>query len=79
MIAEFGQVKRAQYREAWGADSTNLDEHEHYLRGHELYMRYTAADHERSGELWRIGLAAFPDSALLQTKLGFYNFMRPYL
>ena len=79
LTGEYGQLKRAQYQRAWGADSTNLDEYEHYLRGHELYMRFTRADNEHAGEAWRKGLAAFPDSALLQTKLGFYHFMRPYL
>ncbi len=79
LTGEYGQLKRAQYRQAWGSDSTNLDEYEHYLRGHELYMRFTYADNERAGAAWQQGLAAFPDSALLQAKLGFYHFMRPYL
>ncbi|MFS8068772.1 MAG: hypothetical protein ACMG6S_20620, partial [Byssovorax sp.] len=79
LTGEYGQVKRAQYREAWGTDSTSLDEYDHYLRGHEHYMRFTAADNERAGALWRAGLVTFPDSALLQAKLGWYHFMRPYL
>ncbi len=79
LTGEFGQLKRAQYRAAWGADSTNLDEYDFYLRGHDFYMRLTEADNERAAEAWNQGLKAFPDSALLQAKLGFYHFMRPYL
>jgi adenylate cyclase len=79
LTGELGQVKRAQYREAWGADSTNLDVYDVYLRGHELYMRFTPDDNDRAGQVWRDGLARFPDSPLLMTKLGFHHFMRPYL
>lgn len=79
LTGEYGQIKRAQYRAAWGTDSTRLDEYDHYLRGHELYMRLTPADNERAGEVWRAGLVVYPDSALLQAKLGFYHFMRPFL
>ncbi|NUP95014.1 MAG: protein kinase [Planctomycetaceae bacterium] len=79
LTGEYGQIKRAQYRATWGTDSTHLVEYDYYLRGHELYMRLTPQDNERAGEVWRSGLAVFPDSALLLAKLGFYHFMRPYL
>jgi tetratricopeptide (TPR) repeat protein len=79
LTGDYGQLKRAQYHEAWGADSTNLGEYDYYLRGHEFYMRFTTEDNERAGEIWRKGLTDFPGSALLQAKLGWHHFLRPYL
>ena len=79
LTGEYGQLKRAQYRAAWGTDSTNIDEYDFYLRGHELYMRITPDDNDRAGEVWRSGHLKFPNSPLLKTKLGFHHFMRPFL
>jgi tetratricopeptide (TPR) repeat protein len=45
----------------------------------ELYMKLTAADNDRAGEVWKTGLVTFPDSALLKTKLGFVHLMRSLL
>src|SRR5262249_40513155 len=39
----------------------------------------TPADNERAGAIWTEGLAAYPDSALLQTKLAWSIFLRPYM
>lgn len=79
LTGEYGQLKRAQYRAAWGTDSTQLGEYDLYLRGHELYMRLTPDDNDRAAEVWRNALVTYPDSALLETKLGFAHFMRPFL
>jgi TolB-like protein/class 3 adenylate cyclase/Tfp pilus assembly protein PilF len=78
LAGERGQVKRDQYREAWGKDTTNLEEYDYYLRGHDLFMQWRQDLHEESGRVWREGLAKFPDSALLQIKLGFYYYMRAW-
>ena len=79
MTGEKGALKQAQYRQAWGKDATTLEEYDYYLRGHEEYMKYAQGDKkgiERSGEIWREGLAKFPSSSLLKVKLGWHHMMR---
>ena len=39
-------------------------------------MKYTKEGVERSGEIWREGLAKFPSSPLLKVKLGWHHMMR---
>ena len=76
MTGEAGALKQAQYRQAWGKDATTLDEYDYYLRGHDQFMKYIQGDKkgmERSGEIWREGLAKFPSSPLLHVKLGWYH------
>lgn len=70
---EKGQLKRAQYREAWGRDTANLREYDYYLRGHDLFMQFTPETNAEAGRIWSKGLAEFPNSALLRIKLGFYH------
>ena len=79
MTGEKGALKQAQYRQAWAKDATTLEEYDYYLRGHEEYMKYAQGDKEgveRSGEIWREGLAKFPSSPLLKVKLGWYHMTR---
>ena len=78
LAGEKGQLKQAQYRKAWGADTAQLEEYDYYLRGHDLFMRFQPDTFERAGDVWKEGLSKFPDSALLKIKLGFYHFMRVY-
>ena len=65
MTGERGALKQAQYRQAWGKGATTLEEYDYYLRGHEQLMKYTKEGIERSGKIWREGLAKFPGSPLL--------------
>ena len=76
MTGETGALKQAQYRQAWGKGATTLEEYDYYLRGHDQYMKYTKEGIERSGEIWREGLAKFPSSPLLKVKLGWHHMMR---
>jgi adenylate cyclase len=79
LTGEKGALKQAQYRQAWGKDATTLEEYDYYLRGHEEYMKYAQGDKkgiERSGEIWREGLAKFPSSSLLKVKLGWHHMRR---
>jgi TolB-like protein len=76
MTGEKGALKQAQYRHAWGKDETTLEEYDYYLRGHEQFMKYTKQGIERSGEIWREGLAQFPGSPLLKVKLGWHHIAR---
>ena len=39
-------------------------------------MKYTKEGIERSGEIWREGLAKFPSSPLLKVKLGWHHMIR---
>ena len=76
MTGEKGALKQAQYRQAWGKGATTLEEYDYYLRGHEQFMKYTKEGIERSGEIWREGLAKFPSSPLLKVKLGWHHLIR---
>ena len=76
MTGEKGALKQAQYRQAWGKGATTLEEYDYYLRGHDQFMKYTKEGIERSGEIWREGLAKFPSSPLLKVKLGWHHMMR---
>jgi TolB-like protein len=78
LAGEKGQLKQAQYRQAWGADTAKLEEYDYYLRGHDLFMRFQPDTHEEAGAVWKEGLSKFSDSALLQIKLGFYHFIRAF-
>jgi TolB-like protein len=79
MTGEKGALKQAQYRQAWGKDATTLEEYDYYLRGHEELMKYTKEGIERSGEIWREGLAKFPGSKILAVKLGWHHMVRAYM
>jgi adenylate cyclase len=76
MTGEIGALKQAQYRQAWGKDATTLEEYDYYLRGHDHFIKYTKEGIERSGEIWREGLAKFPSSPLLKVKLGWHHMIR---
>ena len=79
ITGETGALKQAEYRQAWAKGATTIEEYDYYLRGHEQYMKYTQGDKEgieRSGEIWREGLAKFPSSPLLKVKLGWHHMMR---
>lgn len=76
MTGENGALMQAQYRQAWGKDAKTLEEYDYYLRGHDQFMKYTKEGIERSGEIWREGLAKFPSSPLLKVKLGWHHMMR---
>lgn len=73
LVGEKGTIRQADYRRAWGKDTTALEEYDYYLRGHEQLMTFTKDGTERSGEIWREGLSKFPGSPLLMVKLGWYH------
>ena len=77
LTGEKGALMEAQHRQAWGTGTT-LKEYDYYLRGHDQLMKYTRAGIERSGEIWREGLAKFPNSPLLRVKLGWHHMVRAY-
>jgi adenylate cyclase len=74
IATDAGQIKRAQYHDAWGKDTADLGEYDYYLRGHDVFMNSTSkADNDRAGRIWEEGLAKYPDSNLLKVKLGWYH------
>src|SRR5262245_30894512 len=76
LTGDTGALKQAQYRQAWGKGATTLEEYDYYLLGLEQYVKYTKEGIERSGEIWREGLAKFPSSSLLKVDLGWYHMIR---
>src|SRR5215510_10608049 len=76
MTGETGALKQAQYRQAWGKETATLEEYDYYLRGHDHFIKYTKEGIERSGEIWREGLAKFLSSPLLKVKLGWHHMVR---
>lgn len=74
LAGEEGELRRAQFREAWGKDSARLGEYDYFLRGLDVFMNAERAeDNERAGAIWRQGLARYPDSAILKVKVGWYH------
>jgi TolB-like protein/DNA-binding winged helix-turn-helix (wHTH) protein len=70
LAGEVGALKRAQYREAWGKDTSSLGEYDYFLRGLDVYMNADSkAEFDRAGAIFREGLAKYPDSALIKVKL----------
>jgi TolB-like protein len=76
LTGDRGALKQAQYRQAWGKGATTLEEYDYYLRGLEQYVKYTKEGVERSGEIWREGLAKFPSSPLLKVHVGWHHMVR---
>jgi TolB-like protein/class 3 adenylate cyclase len=72
--SDSGQIKRGQYRNAWGKDTAELGEYDYYLRGHDVFVNSNSKkDDDRAAQIWEEGLAKYPESNLLKVKLGFYH------
>ncbi|MBX5203541.1 adenylate/guanylate cyclase domain-containing protein [Rhizobium sp. NZLR1] len=79
MTGEFGAIRKADYSQAWGKDSTNLAEYDYYLRAESQLNLYTKEGLERSGEISRQGLQVFPGSPLLTVELGWSHWLNAAL
>ncbi|MBY5357820.1 tetratricopeptide repeat protein [Rhizobium leguminosarum] len=79
MTGEFGAIRKADYSQAWGKDSTNLAEYDYYLRAESQLNLYTKEGIGRSGEISRQGLQAFPGSPLLTVELGWSHWLNAAL
>lgn len=74
LAGEYGELKRAQHREAWGKDSADLAEYDYFLRGLDVYMEASdKAGYDRAAAILREGLEKYPDSALIKTKLAWVH------
>ena len=76
MTGEFGAIRKADYSQAWGRDSTSLAEYDYYLRAESQLNLYTKEGLERSGEISRQGLKVFPSSPLLTVELGWSHWLK---
>jgi TolB-like protein/class 3 adenylate cyclase len=77
LSGERGQIRQAEYKQAWGKDIASLQEYDYYLRGHEIYMQAEGAvEHDRAGAIWQEGFAKFPESSLLRIKLAWFHLTR---
>jgi adenylate cyclase len=66
-----GEIMKREETDAWTKSAPSLDEYDYYLRGHQVFFRFTKEDNAKGRQIWLEGLAKYPDSALLQAKLAF--------
>jgi TolB-like protein/class 3 adenylate cyclase len=77
LTGEQGLIRKKEYDGAWGKDAGSLQEHDYYLRGHDIFINAeTKEDYNRAGEIWHEGLVKFPRSSLLRIKLGWFYYVR---
>lgn len=66
-----GEIRKKEEEEAWTKSAPSLEEYDYYLRGHQLFFRFTKEDNAKARQVWQEGLAKFPGSALLRAKIAF--------
>jgi TolB-like protein/class 3 adenylate cyclase len=66
-----GTIREDEEQISWQKSAPSLDEYDYYLRGHDLFFRFTPEDNLRAQKVWQAGLAKYPGSALLRIKLAF--------
>ncbi len=71
LIGNQGVIRADEYAKTWAKASVDLDEYDYYLRGHDLFYRFTPKDIAKAISIWEEGLSKYPDSGLLQIKLGY--------
>ena len=69
-----GKVRKIEEEAAWRKSESALTDYDYYLRSQTYFMRYTPDDNLRARKILEGGLARFPDSPLLKTRLAWtYN------
>jgi tetratricopeptide (TPR) repeat protein len=63
LVGFTGAIERHEQWRAWAKTPSSLQEQDYLLRGEQFYFQFTHEAHARAGEIWREGLAKFPDSA----------------
>lgn len=80
LIGHEGQVTRAEFRRAWGKDTARLGEYDYHLRAFDVMLRdWTEAGNARVDAIAREGLAKYPDSGLIKSKLAWNTWVRAYM
>jgi tetratricopeptide (TPR) repeat protein len=64
-----GAIERHKQWQAWEKSPTSLLEQDYVLRGEQLYFQFTYEANARARNIWREGLAKFPDSVRLRLYL----------
>jgi TolB-like protein/class 3 adenylate cyclase len=73
-----GLIRKQEYEEAWGKDQASLEEYDYFLRGQQLFTRFTKEDTLRALAVWQEGLARNPGSGLLLIVVGWAHFQLVY-
>lgn len=73
-----GLIRKQEYEQAWGKDQANLDEYDYFLRGQQLFSRFTKEDTLRALAVWQEGLARNQGSGLLRIVVGWAHFQLFY-
>jgi TolB-like protein/class 3 adenylate cyclase len=76
LVGDFGTLKLAQYRGAWGKDSTGLQEYDYYLRAQDLVRQLRPEGNEEARAITLEGLSKYPDSPLLKLELAYTYFLQ---
>jgi TolB-like protein len=64
-----GEFRKNEEELVWRKPEFALDEYEYYLRGHQIFFKFTKSDMAMARKIWEAGLKKFPDSALLRIKI----------
>lgn len=65
-----GSIKAARYQAAWEKSKARLEEYDYYLRGHDIFYRFTPDAMKEARSIWQQGLEKYPESGLLKVKIG---------
>jgi adenylate cyclase len=64
-----GEFRKNEEERVWSKPESALDEYDYYLRGHQIFFKFTKSDMAMARQIWETGLEKFPDSALLRIKI----------
>lgn len=67
LAGQRGEFTNIQYTKAWSKSAPSLEEYDYYMRGHQVYFRFTKDDNVKARKIFQEGLTKFPDSVLLRT------------
>lgn len=69
LVGHRGMIARAQFRDAWGKDSANLEEYDYVLRANGLNVDLDPEAQRQAIAILHEGLSKFPRSGLLKVSL----------
>jgi class 3 adenylate cyclase/TolB-like protein len=64
-----GEFRKKEEELVWSKPESALDEYDYYLRGHQIFFKFTKSDMAMARQIWKTGLKKFPNSALLRIKI----------
>lgn len=74
-----GEVRRAEYAEAWGRDRAGLGEYDYAMRAQDMMLGDNSArGNAAAAAILAEGLAKYPDSAAIKVKLAWNDWRRGY-